>query len=297
VLRTTVAISTFTVARSALVRKSVESVLAQEPKPDELLLVLDPDETLVAHYRGLLADLPQVQVLAAPRKGLSAARNHALEVGTGDVVLFLDDDARAEPGWLNGLTQPFQDKDVGVTGGAIVADWDGHRPSWFPEELDWVVGCTFRGFATKAGPVRNVIGASMATRRIAALAAAGFEEGIGREGKTLTGSEEMEFCLRMGSVWKILFVPDAVVLHHVPKSRQTIRYLLKRSAGEGISKRRVRKMSQGKPALANEGAFLRSLPGAIGRRLLVPKPSNLAQAAVLPMATATVIGSFLLRRA
>ena len=59
-----------------------------------------------------------VRVLAnAHRQGLSGARNTAVAAASGDVVVFLDDDAAARPGWLRALLAPYADPDVVAVGG------------------------------------------------------------------------------------------------------------------------------------------------------------------------------------
>ena len=53
----------------------------------------------------------------AHRQGLSGARNTAVAAASGDVVVFLDDDAAARPGWLGALLAPYADPDVVAVGG------------------------------------------------------------------------------------------------------------------------------------------------------------------------------------
>ena len=41
-------------------------------------------------------------------QGLSGGKNTGAATATGDIVAFLDDDAVAEPGWLEALEEGFQ---------------------------------------------------------------------------------------------------------------------------------------------------------------------------------------------
>ena len=48
-------------------------------------------------------------------------------------MLFLDDDAVARPGWLQGYRDGFAlNETVVAIGGAIKPRWEVRRPRWFP---------------------------------------------------------------------------------------------------------------------------------------------------------------------
>src|SRR6266700_939792 len=48
-------------------------------------------------------DIWQVHCLSEPQNGLAYARNAALQAASGEIAVFLDDDALAEPHWLERL--------------------------------------------------------------------------------------------------------------------------------------------------------------------------------------------------
>ncbi|CAM5606943.1 hypothetical protein SCYAM73S_02748 [Streptomyces cyaneofuscatus] len=97
-----------------------------------------------------------------------------------------------------------------AVGGRAVPVWSsGRRPDWFPEEFDWVVGCSYRGLPSGRVRVRNILGGNASFDREAFDIAGGFATGIGRDGdKRPLGGEETELCAVRCSRAR----PDAILL-------------------------------------------------------------------------------------
>ena len=174
---------------------------------------------------------------------------------TGEVLAFLDDDAVAEPDWLERLLAGYEDPRVLAVGGAVLPWWVAGRPAAFPPEFDWVVGCTYRGMPDVPAPVRNLIGANMSFRRQLLERAGGFVDGIGRIGTKPVGCEETELCIRLGQLdpeGVILFDPSVAVRHVVTPDRTTLRYYARRCWSEGRSKALVAARVGSRDALSNE---------------------------------------------
>lgn len=118
--------------------------------------------------------------------------------------------------------------------------WESERPRWFPEEFDWVLGCTFTG--REPGTVRNLLGGNASFRREVFSVAGGFPSHIGRtsEQSRPLGCEETEFCIRVRQHrpdWTFVFEPQSVIWHRVPAARETFSYFRSRCFAEGLSKR------------------------------------------------------------
>ena len=251
-----VVVCAYTEKRWAEIVAAVESLQAQTLPPREVILVIDHNPALAERACGELPGVTTVENQG--RRGLSDARNCGLAVARGDVVAFLDDDAVADPEWLSLLAEGYLDPAVVAVGGYADPQWAGGRPRWFPEEFDWVVGCTYRGMPETMSPVRNLIGCNMSFRREVVEELGGFTAGIGRLGTRPVGCEETELCIRIaqrrpGAV--ILFDPRAIVRHGVPASRGTWAYFRSRCYAEGLSKAAVSSLVGASHGLSDERRY------------------------------------------
>ena len=244
------------------IHEAVDSVLAQSLKPHEVILAVDHNEEL---YHRLKEGLPAGVKIVENKgvRGLSETRNVGIRAASGDIVAFIDDDAVAESEWLENLIGPFQDKLVAAVGGKAIPLWhNGKRPTWFPEELDWIIGCTYRGLPLKGNQVRNVLGCNMAFIREIFEQAGFFRSEMGGIKETPRGGEEAELCLRIKHQMPevlILYEPVGIIHHKVPLWRLGLRYLIQRSYNEGFYKSLVDKLSSNQDALSTESSYLRYL--------------------------------------
>ncbi|MBD8869387.1 glycosyltransferase family 2 protein [Nocardioides donggukensis] len=259
----------------------VEAVRRQDRPVLEVLLVIDHAPELLAECRSAF---PGVRVLpsSGPR-GLSGARNTGVAAARGDVVAFVDDDAVPEADWLTLLLAPYADPRVLAVGGAAHPVWPVRRPAHLVPELDWVVGCSYRGQPVRRARVRNVIGANMSFRRGALDVVGGFDESIGRLGLLPLGCEETELCIRLtqrNPGARIVLEPRSRVRHRVTVDRTRPAYLWRRAYAEGLSKARVTRLVGAGDATSTERRYLsHSLPAAVLRELgraVTGHPSALA---------------------
>ena len=136
---------------------AVASVAAQDVLALETLVVVDHNERLQRRAR---AAFPSVRIVRNEQpRGLSGARNAGVNHATGEVVVFLDDDARAEPDWLLRLLEPYRRPEVIGTGGEVIPRWEAEPPRWLPPEFYWVIGCSYVGLPEEPREIRNPLGA------------------------------------------------------------------------------------------------------------------------------------------
>jgi GT2 family glycosyltransferase len=247
---------------------AVASAQKQDPRPCEVVVVIDHNQDLL---RRAMRELQGARVFANEgSRGLSGARNTGFRHAQGEIVAFLDDDARAQPDWLRALVQAFEDPAVIGVGGVAVPTWESPAPSWIPAEFLWVVGCSYRGLPSTSAEIRNPIGANMAFRRTVLERVGGFTDGIGRVGRTPLGCEETELSIRARTATggRIIQVPDAQVEHRVSAERTRWRYFRRRCWAEGLSKAVVSRNVGGNSALQSERTYvMRTLPTGVWRGL------------------------------
>lgn len=251
--RLSVVVCAYTMSRWDQLVRSVDSLRTQTVPVNQIVLVIDHNPELLERCR---TEFDGVDIVpSADPKGLSTARNTGISHATGSIIAFLDDDAWAKPDWAENLLAPFIDPTVMGVGGYATADWVKSRPSWFPSEFNWVVGCTYEGLPKTAVPVRNVIGCNMAFRASVFEEVGGFDPEMGRVGTHPVGCEETELCIRARHRWpdhSIIHQPTAEVLHTVSAERSKWDYFFRRCYAEGLSKARVVELVGADQGLSSE---------------------------------------------
>lgn len=258
-----VVIAAYSADRLGQLRDAVASVLAQTRPALDLVVVIDHNPDLLAAARR-----EPFQATVIPNgsaRGASGARNSGARACQGDVIAFLDDDARASAGWLAALARHFEDADVVGVGGQVDPVWEAPRPRWFPPEFDWTIGASYEGMPRDAARVRNVWSNNMAIRRSAFEAAGGFRADFGKVG-TRSRPEDTDLCLRARGIW--MYEPAGVAGHWVPRERARLRYFIRRCYHEGRGKAGLAARDGAGQSTATERQYTRHvLPRGIARGL------------------------------
>jgi glycogen synthase len=287
-----VIITAFTFDRLPSIEEIIESLRSQTVAPAEVLLVIDYAPGLEEECR---RRWPDVRVIPNRlERGSCGGRNTGVDESEGEIVAFLDDDAVPGHAWIEQLGADFEDaRVVGVAGG-VNPRWLAERPSWFPPEFDWVVGCMHSGMPKEREPVRNAIAANMAIRREEMLEVGGLRKEFSRIEKNAAGGEETDLCIRLTARWPervILFDPAPAVEHFVPPERGELRYFITRCLAEGRSKAALSRLVGSQSGLSSERSYVRStLPLGVLRNLggaLKGDPSGISRAAMIVAGLAT----------
>jgi glucosyl-dolichyl phosphate glucuronosyltransferase len=253
--------------------RAVRSALEQTLPPREVTVVVDNNPELLNRAQERFDGVRVVANHHGP--GLSGARNTGADVSSGSILVFLDDDGVASPRWLQEHLMGFSDPSVLGVGGDVTPIWRSDPPRWLPEELYWVIGCTYTGMPIEPAPIRNPIGANMSIRADVFAGAGGFRHELGRldvGGKAITGTaDETEFCIRAlqrypDGQW--FYRPAASIRHVVTPQRATWRHFVDRCRLEGGSKAVLVGLRGQRSGLASERRYvMRILPLGVLREL------------------------------
>jgi GT2 family glycosyltransferase len=202
-----------TVERPECVRRCLECLHTQDPHPDQIIVV---DASKDDSTKEVVDQSPGVLYVRNPAgKGCTPrSRNIGLQNATGDIILYVDDDAYAHPGWLKKMLEPYADETVGGVGGRALRQKPGEELEGVNEIGKIKSNGFFTGnFAADPGKIIEVdhfIGANMSFRAdvLARLGALNEEYAGGPE------CEETDIAIRVKRLgYRLLYTPFAVVDH------------------------------------------------------------------------------------
>jgi GT2 family glycosyltransferase len=246
-------------ARPAYVEVALRSIAPQAAAAGAEVLLIDDN-----------GPSPEVHALAgrfgaryephARPLGLNAARNTGVERSAGELVVFVDDDVRALPGWLEALrTAAAAQPNVDVFTGPIRARLEGRA----------LRGCGREGppiTALDLGPhdtaARYAWGANMAIRRRALERVGPFDVSLEHGGD----EQEWQDRLRCAGGGDVLYVADAAVEHRRAGEDARLRALARVAYVRGRAARRFDTRRGDPPARARELETLARCLAHVGLR-------------------------------
>lgn len=230
----TVAICTHN--NAALLDKTLSALALQDIARDYwTTLVVDnnssdaTEETVRFHQEGGL--IPNLRYCQEPRLGLAHARYRAVMETTSNLIAFVDDDCLLAPDWLQHAVEfSTAHPHAGAIGGRVQLLWESLPPAVALARTPYYAEQNF-GDTPRQLPSTGftyLVGAGLVLRR-AALEESGWLEKrilVGRQGKGLSGGEDVEIVLRIRSAGYDLWYNPAMCLEHViPEHRMSVQYL------------------------------------------------------------------------
>jgi glucosyl-dolichyl phosphate glucuronosyltransferase len=294
-----VIICAYTLERWLDLMAAVASLHRQSYQADEIILIVDHNTQLFDIAKKTFQGVIVAENNGA--HGLSSARNTGISLANGEYIVFLDDDAEAEPDWLERLMRCCAAPHVLGVGGTVLPRWQGTPPRWFPSEFYWVIGCTYHRPPQSPIMVRNPYGGCTCIKREVFQEIGGFREGIGRVGPNSMGGEETELSIRAMHRWPdktFLYEPRALIHHHIPVKRTRFSYFLSRCYAEGLSKAMISKYVGTRDGLSAERMYTlytlpRSILNNIGRAIIRRDPTCFLRAGAIVLGfVLTITGYF-----
>ncbi|MDR9367360.1 MAG: glycosyltransferase family 2 protein [Balneolaceae bacterium] len=291
-------------------QRFLPSVAATDYSDFEVIIANNASEDSTAEW--IKTNYPECKVITYDRNyGYAAGNNRAVKYASGEILVFLNNDVKTEPHWLDGFDNVFQDDSVGIAqpklrsvkepeyfeyagaaGGYI--DWMGY-PFCRGRLIDKVEKDD--GQYDERSDIFWATGAAFAIRKELFKKAGGFDEDFEFH------MEEIDLCWRCLKVGhKIRYVPNSTVYHlgggslahGSPRKvffnyRNSLLMLLKnlerfiipkiffRLILDGISG--VRSLLKGKPAetlaiIRAHFSFYRMIPATLSKRTELKKIST-----------------------
>jgi glycosyltransferase involved in cell wall biosynthesis len=267
-----VAICTFNRAES-LRRTLASLVMIRVPRDVgwEIVIVnnnsTDHTDQVISEY---MSRLP-VRREFEPSVGKSYALNRAIDVATGDYILWTDDDVLVDAGWLTAYVEAFRRwPEAAVFGGRIKPRYEAPVEKWVIESESVLGGpYAIRDFGDDVHPLSAddedhfPYGANWAIRA-AEQQAFRYDTQLGPVPNRIRNGEETDLMHRLlESGATGYWIPGAIVEHCIGRDRQTVRYIAAyyESRAEALAVRTA--------AATGTPPFLFGIPRRIWPRLLV----------------------------
>lgn len=231
--------------RAASLKRALESALNLDYPPAgyEIIVVdngsADATAAVVQDVRNHSVT-HKIIYIREERLGLQKARHAGVRAAKGDILIFTDDDATFAPSWLHAYTQGFAaHPEMVAAGGPVRPSWEIPPPNWL---LEFMGDAKTFGILSLMEPYDDFhltadgvfFGVNMAIRTNVLLEMGGFNPDS--FGDVWLGDGETGL---MYKLWRqkmlIGYVPEALVYHHIPPERMTVRYLRRRMANQGAS--------------------------------------------------------------
>jgi len=201
----------------ALLGECLESIAAQQYPPTQVQVILVDNGSTDDSVSFVRGNFPQVQIVEAGHNlGFAAGCNLGARQATGQFLAFLNNDARADPGWLRALVEATSgDPEIACVASKML-DQDGTTIDFVGTAMN-LSGRAFQldeglpaspGWYDEAREVLAPCGAAMLVRRDLFWQLGGFDE------EFIAYYEDVDLGWRLWLAgYRVWFAPGAVVRH------------------------------------------------------------------------------------
>ena len=233
--------------RVFLLEKCINSVLNSmiDDRDDIEIIVVDNNSTDETFYKidkiNTSNGSNMIKYFLNKTQGLSSSRNLGIIKSSGELLLFLDDDALLDKNCLKNYLYYYEKFGYRCMGGKILP-WPisysfKDLPKWFNKSLWGAFSMLDNG-----SNVKRVFypyypyGTNLVVHRNIFEKYGYFDESLGRKKNNLVSNEEIEFLLRLeDDDESIYYIPYSIVYHCVQKKRLKLSFFVKRFFFQGIS--------------------------------------------------------------
>lgn len=238
-----------TLNRAGFLADALQSIEQNDLPPEQFeVLVIDNGSTDQTRdvARDAAARLKNLRYFFEAEPGLHAGRHRGLKEAEGEILVYADDDIRAEPTWLATLADIFADPGVAMAGGNNHPDFQGTVPGWLEKlwaESDddgQMLGplsiIVLPDGRREISPMR-VWGCNFSIRKQVLLDAGGFHpDAMPKERLQFRGDGETHVSRYVEANELIcIFDSEASVHHAVTPERMTFGYFRQRAFNQGVS--------------------------------------------------------------
>jgi len=215
---------------------TIKSLLEQDYENYEIIIVdnacLDETRKVVESFKNNKVPIIYIN---EPNIGLHNARHTGAKIAKGEIILYIDDDIIADKNLLKEIAKFYLDQNVGCVGGRILPKWEVEPPEWIylfpkwylsilddeegPKEVKWIYGCNF------------------SIRKSLLFDLGGFNpDAFGDKKKWwMRGDGEIGLLIKVHRAGKkVIYNPNAVAWHFIPKERLTVEYFKERAFKSGV---------------------------------------------------------------
>jgi len=179
------------------------------------------------------AEYPNVHYYLEERQGLSHARNRGWREARGSYVGYIDDDAKAPPGWLNIALRIIRERRPALFGGPYYPFYRTPKPDWFKDDYGTrEIGYRER-FLTAS---EDLSGGNLFVRRDVCEKLGGFNPRLGMKGKTIAYGEETAFQAKLIQQMpeeRIWYDPALRIFHLVSNRKMRVQWRLRQQFAQG----------------------------------------------------------------
>lgn len=165
-----------------------------------------------------------VAYLREDREGHSVALNTGCRAARGDAIVFTDDDAFPDRGWLAAIHDTFARRAADWVYGPVVPRWEsGAAPAWYGAHTAQLVACLDRGPTefVATDPRQHFAGVNHACRRERLFELGLYREDLGiRPGRgSVAGNDDELFARALAAGCRLVYDPRVRVNHLIAPAR------------------------------------------------------------------------------